>query len=144
MRHIKAILVIMCGLALLSCRKEPAQESEPLLEVNYNNVSGIWTLEKVGEAPLLDGTFLDIELTRSEKTFTITTNLDSFSDFAHTLTGTYAITTTAETGSIVEGMYDHDSGFWSHNYRIDLLSSTRMVWSAVDNPEFVQTFSRKQ
>ncbi|MGN0201551.1 MAG: hypothetical protein ACI399_01420 [Candidatus Cryptobacteroides sp.] len=144
MKHIKVILAIVCGLAILSCRKEEKDLSEPLLEVNYNNVSGTWTLEKVGEIPLMNGTFFEIELTRSEKTFSITTNLDSFTDCGHTVTGTYAITTSAAEGSVIEGMYDHDSGFWSHNYRIDRLSATTMVWSAVDDPEYVQTFSRKE
>ena len=143
MKFVKFLLGLCLATALLSCSKENSKDgSEPLLEVNYNNINGKWTLEQVNGKTLLDGTFLELSLERSEHSFEIVTNLDSFQDAPHTMSGTYALSISAEQGAVIEGKYDHDSGFWSHDYVIERLSASSMLWVALDNPELTQFFTR--
>ena len=47
-----------------------------------------------------------------------------------------------ERGAVIDGVYDHDAGFWSHRYVISDLTVDSMVWTAYDSPEYVQEFRR--
>ena len=69
-------------------------------------------------------------------------NLDSFTNVPHVVTGSYFIETDPEFGAIIRGVYDHDSGDWAHRYIITDLTEDSMIWTAKDNPGFVQKFAR--
>lgn len=145
MRLIKTLLAICLSILLTSCNKTSSKDGiEPLLEVNYNNISGNWSLEMLNGKTLLDGTFLKLKLERSEHTFELSTNLDSFQDVPHNMTGTYALSVSAQDGAVIEGKYDHDSGFWSHDYVIERLSASSMLWVALDDPDLTQLFKRTE
>ncbi|MGN1225742.1 MAG: hypothetical protein ACI4TL_00730 [Candidatus Cryptobacteroides sp.] len=145
MRYLKTLLALCLAILLTSCSKENSKDgSEPLLEVNYYNISGSWSLEMLNGKPLLDGTFMELKLERSEHTFEISTNLDSFQNVPHTMSGTYALSVSAQDGAVIEGKYDHDSGFWSHDYVIERLGANSMLWVALDDPDLTQLFKRTE
>ena len=97
---------------------------------------------KLNGNALEEGTFMNIELVRNDETFTIVQNFDSFQDIPHTVTGRYSLTIEVERGAVIDGVYDHDAGFWSHRYVISDLTVDSMVWTAYDSPEYVQEFRR--
>ncbi|MGM9788506.1 MAG: hypothetical protein ACI3ZF_06385 [Candidatus Cryptobacteroides sp.] len=145
MRYLKTLLALCLSILLTSCNKTSSKDGiEPLLEVNYNNISGNWSLEMLNGKSLLDGTFLELKLNRSEHTFELSTNLDSFQNVPHTMSGTYALSVSAQDGAVIEGKYDHDSGFWSHDYVIERLSASSMLWIALDDPDLTQLFKRTE
>lgn len=135
------ICAIISLTAAIACSKD--EESGPVyLEVNKNNISGKWELVKLNGNALEEGTFMNIELVRNDETFTIVQNFDSFQDIPHTVTGRYSLTIEVERGAVIDGVYDHDAGFWSHRYVISDLTVDSMVWTAYDSPEYVQEFRR--
>lgn len=85
---------------------------------------------------------MEIEFVRNDETFTMSQNFDSFQDIPHTVTGRYSLSTDVERGAVIDGVYDHDAGFWSHRYVISGLTSDSMVWTAYDSPDFTNEFRR--
>lgn len=141
----KRFLSIIASLAAFLSIAASCTEKEPVieyLEVNKNNISGVWALKEWNGAPLMEGTSLTVELKRDDATFTITGNLDSFGDLPRIVTGRYSLETFDDLGTVISGDYDHDSGFWSHSYMIRDLTSSSMTWIAVDDENFVQVFER--
>ena len=69
-------------------------------------------------------------------------NLDSFNDIPHVVSGSYYLETDPAVGAIIRGNYDHDSGDWAHRYIITELTADQMVWTAKDDPTFVQLWKR--
>lgn len=135
-------LTILLTLALLaiSCRKEPAAMPEPLLDVNANNISGVWRLVQWnGNAPA-EGTYVYIEFTRRDQLFTIYQNLDSAG--GRKITGRYNIYTDDESGAVIRGLYDYGNGDWAHRYIISALTRVRMTWTAKDDPDDVSVYER--
>lgn len=135
------IFSILTTLALAGCSKDGERGPE-YLEVNKNNISGKWELVEFNGQPLAEGTYMEIELVRNDETFTINQNFDSFQDIPHTVTGRYSLSTDVERGVVIDGVYDHDAGFWSHSYVISELTAGSMVWTAYDSPDFTQEFRR--
>lgn len=142
---IKTILVYFSFLGVFasaSCTKEPVNEEPVYLEVNANNISGNWSLAAWNGSELKEGTFMYVNFVRNDKTFTIWSNMDSFSDIPHKSTGEFSIVEDEEFGAVIMGKYDYDSGFWSHDYVVMDLTDSEMTWVAKDNPDFIQHFVR--
>lgn len=131
---------IVILLALCSCGKETPQIE--YLEVNRNNISGSWKLDSWNSEPMLEGSYFYINLVRNDGTYTIRQNLDGFPESGRTITGSYDLRDEEGVGTIISGLYDHDSGFWSHEYIIRKLTADSMEWTALDDGSFIQTFSR--
>ena len=141
MKRIKTILLLsLC--ALLSACNKLATEEEPYLEINRNNISGVWELSQWNGNDLAEGSYFHINLVRNDGTFTILQNLDAFHESPREITGRYDLVQDDVLGTVISGLYDHDSGFWAHNYVISKLTASSMVWTAVDDPDFVQLFKR--
>ena len=141
MKRIKTILLLsLC--ALLSACNKPATEEEPYLEINRNNISGVWELSQWNGNDLAEGSYFHINLVRNDGTFTIVQNMDAFPEIPREITGRYDLREDEVYGSVISGIYDHDSGFWSHEYSITSLTDVRMQWVATDDPDFVQIFER--
>ena len=141
MKNISKILCIAGLLFAIACVKEE-QVGEPQLEVNRNNISGEWELVEWNGSSLEEGTFFRITLVRNDGTFTIVQNMDAFPEIPREITGRYDLATDEVHGTVISGIYDHDSGFWSHDYAITTLTAFRMHWVATDDPTFVQIFER--
>lgn len=137
-------LLMALGLILCmgACTKNTGSETVEWLEVNNNNISGKWELVEWNGRQLEEGSYFQIELVRNDETFTIWQNMDSFQNIAHEITGRYSLSTDPAKGSIIEGIYDHDSDFWNHSYIIRDLTKDSMLWIATDDEEFTQLFSR--
>ncbi len=137
------VLAVIAALTLTSC--DPDFNTLPVnqeLEVNAHNLSGKWMLESWNNAQLEDGTYVYIDIVRDDRTYTIYQNLDSFSNVPHVVTGSYHIDTDPELGAIIRGNYDHDSGDWAHRYIVTSLTADDMVWTAKDDPEYIQHYTR--
>lgn len=135
------ILAAICVLSLASCTKQDG--GEVYLEVNRNNISGSWELSTWNGKPLEEGSYFRITLVRNDGTFTILQNLDAFPEYPREITGRYDLADDDALGTVISGIYDHDSGRWSHDYVISGLTSTSMTWTAVDDGSFVQVFTRE-
>ena len=129
-------------LAVSSCEKEIGGDEELLLEVNANNISGKWQLMQWNESSLNDDTYVYIDIVRNDRTYTMYQNIDSFKDVPHMITGSYYLEVDPAVGAVIRGNYDHDSGDWAHRYIITDLTRTKMVWTAKDDPTFVQIWNR--
>lgn len=142
MNRFKLSLLLLAVLSsfAVSCVKDELPPKDEYLEVNANNISGKWKLEEWNGSPLSDGTFVYIDIERKDRKYTIYQNLDSFADVPHIVSGTYNIDTDPELGAVIRGSYDHDSGEWAHRYIITELTSGSMVWTAKDDPGFVQRY----
>lgn len=137
------VLAVIAALTLTSC--DPDFNTLPVnqeLEVNAHNLSGKWMLESWNNAQLEDGTYVYIDIVRDDRTYTMYQNLDSFSNVPHVVTGSYHIDTDPELGAIIRGNYDHDSGDWAHRYIVTSLTADDMVWTAKDDPEYIQHYTR--
>ena len=140
MKNIKSILIAVLCLTALSCNKH--HEEEVYLEVNRNNISGCWALSSWNGNELAEGSFFYIKLVRNDGSYTILESLDAFPEAPSRITGRYALSDDEVFGTVISGLYDHDAGYWAHDYVISLLTADSMVWTAVDDPFFVQTFVR--
>lgn len=134
-------MAILCMTAV-SCTEKNTQITEEYLDVNANNISGKWELVEWNGAVLTGGTYVFLDIVRNDRTYTMYQNLDSFTNVPHVVTGSYYIETDPELGAIIRGVYDHDSGDWTHRYIVSDLTKDSMIWIAKDDPEFVQKFAR--
>lgn len=134
---------LVAAVTAVSCNKNDLSEpQEEQLEVNANNISGKWMLVEWNNAPLVEGTYVYLEILRNEKTYTLYQNLDSFAGVPHVITGSYYLYNDVESGAVIRGNYDYDRGDWSDRYVISSLTATKMVWTGKNDPSFVQEFSR--
>ena len=135
--------MFLSAFAAVSCELvEDGGIQEPLLEVNANNISGQWQLKQWNENTLNDDTYVYIDIVRNDRTYTMYQNIDSFKDVPHKITGSYYIEVDPAIGAVIRGNYDHDSGDWAHRYIITDLTRSKMVWTAKDDPAFVQIWNR--
>ena len=143
MKRILNLIMFLSAFAAVSCELvEDGGIQEPLLEVNANNISGQWQLKQWNETTLNDDTYVYIDIVRNDRTYTMYQNIDSFKDVPHKVTGSYYLEVDPAIGAVIRGNYDHDSGDWAHRYIITDLSRTKMVWTAKDDPTFVQIWNR--
>ncbi|MGN0188204.1 MAG: hypothetical protein ACI395_01685 [Candidatus Cryptobacteroides sp.] len=132
-----AALVLMTSTVSCSKTEVPAVQ---YLEVTAANIAGSWTLSTWNGSPLSEGCYVNVSFDRKEKTFEMYQNLDSFSE--RKLTGQFNILKDESYGSIIRGVYDYETGFWSHDYIIRDLTADSMVWIAVDDPDDVTVYVR--
>ena len=143
MKRILNLIMFLSAFAAVSCELvEDGGIQEPLLEVNANNISGQWQLKQWNENTLNDDTYVYIDIVRNDRTYTMYQNIDSFKDVSHRITGSYYIEVDPAIGAVIRGNYDHDSGDWAHRYIITDLTRSKMVWTAKDDPAFVQIWNR--
>lgn len=139
----KLLLVALMSLVAVAC-ESPAEENvaEQQLEVTPNNIAGSWALEQLNGEALPEGSYVYIDFVRSDRTFTLYQNVDSFGN--RTLTGRYFIYVDEEMGtSVIRGEYDHGMGEWNHRYIVESLTSTAITLVAKDNAEDVCVYTRK-
>ena len=140
MKHLLRLTTIVAiVLAAVSCEKK-SETAEPWLAVTSNNISGIWKLAEWNGNKPAEGTYVYMEITRSDKEFTIYDNLNTFS--AHKTTGRYNIVEDDVLGSVIRGMYDHGKGDWSHRYVIRNLTKESMTWIATDDATNISVYVR--
>lgn len=141
MDRIRMFVALAFVFAAVSCER-PEVVKEKYLEVNVNNISGKWELVEWSGVTMAEGTYVFIDLVRNDRTYTIWQNVDSFSDVPHIVTGSYNLEIYPETGAVIRGNYDHDSGDWAHRYIITELTEDSMTWTAKDDLTYVQRFRR--
>lgn len=125
--------------AFCSC-SDKIDYSDTGLDVNPNNLAGVWHLASWNGSPMAEGTFVYIEFTRKDKEYTMYQNLDSFT--SRLITGNYNLRSDAEFGPYILGQYDYDNGEWAHRYLIRDLTRESMTWIAMDDHNEIQVFKR--
>lgn len=141
MKHLlKVTIVLATILAAISCEKKIDVPEEPLLDVTANNISGIWKVAEWNGHSLEEGTYVYIEFTRRDQTFTIYQNTDSF--IARKITGRFNITEDEEFGAIIRGQYDYGNGDWRHRYIVRELKKSTMTWIAKDDVDDITVYER--
>jgi hypothetical protein len=137
-RILKLTFVTIVLSALCAC--EDKVETPRFLEVTPNNISGSWRLESSCGEPLANGCYVYIDFDRKERTFKMYQNTDSFS--TRYITGRYFIYTDGEAGAVIRGDYDYGNGAWTHRYIVSDLTSKRMIWRALDDPDYIDIYVR--
>ncbi|MBO5216839.1 MAG: lipocalin family protein [Alistipes sp.] len=135
--------VVFLTFVVLAFAVSCSDDSEPqpeYLEVTRGNIAGVWKLESWMDAPLSDGSYVYIEFNRSDRSYTMWQNIDSFQ--LRKLTGLYWIEIDEELGAIIRGSYDHGVGEWAHRYIVSDLTEGTMVWTAKDNESDVSVYVR--
>ena len=126
--------------AAVSCSKHD-DTPDPSLDINVSNIAGIWKLATWNDGTsLADGTYVYMELTRRDRTFTLYENLDSF--IATRKSGVYNIEIDEDLGAVIRGQYDYGNGDWRHRYIITSLTADTMVWVAKDDAADVSVYER--
>ena len=138
----RIITILLLAVALISCAEKETPVVEEQLDVNAHNISGSWKLVEWNGSALNESTYMYVNFVRNDKTFTIYQNLDSFNNVPHVATGTFYIETDMELGAIIRGMYDYDSGDWSHRYIVKSLTASEMIWIAKDDDTYIQKFAK--
>lgn len=141
MNKIKSIFVVFAA-ALLSVSCDKSEPAVNYLPVTPHNISGEWKLVEWSKASLEEGIYFYIELVRKDREYTIWQNFDSMGDMPHVITGEFNIELTDEGKPLIRGVYDYGEGLWSHKYLVSELTQTSMVWTAEDDPSFIQKFVR--
>ena len=139
-RTVIASILAAASFAAGSCEKTP--EDIVYLEVKANNISGQWQLVEWNGVSLSDGTYVYLDLVRTDRTYVMYQNVNSFPHLPAIVTGSYHIENDPESGAVIRGIYDHDAGDWSHRYIITDLTATEMTWIAKDDETYVQKFAR--
>ncbi len=125
-----------------SCAKvNPVNPDEVLLEVNASNLHGNWQLTSVNGAALEEGTYFYINFNRSGNEYTIWETLTSIPSSPNVDEGTFQFYVDPELGTYIRGI-DNVKEEWSDLYVIKELTKNSMIWVGVNNPEFIQTFTR--
>ena len=130
-------------LLAVSCSK-PAPETIQYLEVNASNLHGDWELVSIKDQPLEEGASFRINFNRSGEEFKIWNAMNSIPSSYDYSEGTFKIyNDRPELGPYIRGI-DNAGEEWGDLYVIKELTRTDMTWVGVNDPTFVQTFSRIQ
>lgn len=134
------LLFAAAAVALFSgCSKD--DETEQPLEVNYNNIAGIWQLTEWNGQALPSSTYFYMQIERRDHKFKIWQNMDSM--LTRYITGTYTIETDAYLGYVISGEYDYGAGSWKNDYIVtNLMPSGKMTWTVKDNSGDVSVYTR--
>ena len=136
----RTALLLATVVALGAC-SDKEEYTDPGLEVTVSNIAGIWKLATWNDGTsLADGTYVYMELTRRDRTFTLYENLDSF--IATRKSGVYNIEIDEDLGAVIRGQYDYGNGDWRHRYIITSLTADTMVWVAKDDAADVSVYER--
>ncbi len=139
MKNLFKIALVTITISLFGACTDKVETTE-FLDVTPNNISGSWRLESTCGSALAEGCYVYIDFDRKERSFEIYQNTDSFS--TRYITGRYFIYTDDEAGSVIRGDYDYGNGSWTHRYVVSDLTSKRMVWRALDDPDYVDVYVR--
>lgn len=139
MKNLLKLTLVAVAFALLGACDDKA-DTPHYLEVTPNNISGSWRLESTCGEPLAEGCYVYVDFDRKERSFELYQNTDSFS--TRYITGRYFIYTDEEAGAVIRGDYDYGNGAWAHRYIVSNLTAKRMVWTALDNPDYVDVYVR--
>lgn len=125
-----------------ACEQPTAEPQTPeQLEVSPNNISGSWQLTLWNNESLPEGLYVYIDFVRSDRTFTMYQNTDSY--YTRTLTGKFNIYVDEELGvAVLRGEYDHGTGEWNHRYIVESLTAEEMLLVAKDTPTERLTYTR--
>lgn len=137
-RLIKQTMAVAVALIMAACTEKI--DTSKYLNVTPNNISGSWRLESSCGEPLADGAYVYINFDRKERSFEMFQNTDSFS--TRYITGRYFIYTDGESGAVIRGDYDYGNGSWTYRYVVTNLTKKRMVWTALDNSDYVDVYVR--
>ena len=144
MKRITAIFTALAGLALLfstSCTKPDLEIPVVYLDVNASNLHGNWKLQSVNGELQKESSFFYINFDRSGNKFQIWENHTAIpSTYSHS-EGTFALYTEPETGTYIRGI-DNVKEEWSDTYVIKDLTKDTMTWVGMNDPTFVQVFTR--
>lgn len=141
MKHfLRNFLIAAAAVSLaVSCDKNDASGAEEYLALNNFNIAGTWELVEWNGAPLAEGTYAYIELTRQGE-FTSYTNIEATSVVTTVMTGTYDIDNEDDS---VGGYYDYmDYRQWAHRYVVSCLTGDSMTWTASDDASEVRVYAR--
>ena len=127
-------------LLAVSCSKT-APETTQYLEVNASNLHGDWELVSIKGQPLEEGASFRINFNRSGEEFKIWNAMNSIPSSYDYSEGTFKLDDDPELGTYIRGI-DNAGEEWGDLYVIKELTRTDMTWVGVNNPSFVQTFSR--
>lgn len=143
LNRIFIILAASTVLMALSCSKvNPVDETEPLLEVNASNLHGSWTLTSINAASLPQGAYFHINFDRSGEKFQIWNAMNSIPSSYDYSEGTFKLySDDPELGIYIRGI-DSVGEEWSDLYVIKQLTAKSMVWIGVNDPTFIQEFTR--
>lgn len=138
---LKLMVVASLMLGAWACSPEEKPQEEPQIEITPNNISGSWMLSIWNDEPLPEGSFVYIDFVRSDSTYTLYQNIDSFG--TRIITGRFFLYVDEEIGAaVLRGNYDHSAGEWNHRYIVESLTATTMRLVAKDNAEDVHTYVR--
>lgn len=143
LNRIFIILAASTVLMALSCSKvNPVDETEPQLEVNASNLHGSWTLTSINTASLPQGAYFHINFDRSGDKFQIWNAMNSIPSSYDYSEGTFKLySDDPELGIYIRGI-DSVGEEWSDLYVIKQLTAKSMVWIGVNDPTFIQEFTR--
>lgn len=138
MKKILEIAAVLSAslLVLVSCEKTDYTGPE-YLGVTSTNIAGTWQVTMLGGLPLEEGSLVYYEFVRRGSTFAMYDNLAS--SMLDKNTGVFSLN---ETDATIQGKFDYSAGSWSHTYVISELTETSMVWTAVDDPDYVTKYVR--
>ena len=144
MKRITAIFTALAAMALLfstSCTKPDLEIPVVYLDVNASNLHGNWKLQSVNGELQKESSFFYINFDRSGNKFQIWENHTAIpSTYSHS-EGTFALYTGPETGTYIRGI-DNVKEEWSDTYVIKDLTKDTMTWVGMNDPTFVQVFTR--
>ena len=143
LNRIFIILAASTALMALSCSKvNPVDETEQLLEVNASNLHGSWTLTSINAASLPQGAYFHINFDRSGEKFQIWNAMNSIPSSYDYSEGTFKLySDDPELGIYIRGI-DSVGEEWSDLYVIKQLTAKSMVCIGVNDPTFIQEFTR--
>lgn len=135
----KLIVLAFALCSFWACNDDDSKVSLPE-PVTYAKVAGIWQLTQWNGEALNDSRYCYIVLGRSEHTIDMYQNFDS-SKSRH-ITGTYSLKDDEDLGTLIEGVYDHGSGFWNNTYIISNITDKTMTWVVSTDPPDVTVYTR--
>lgn len=142
MKYLKIAFVAVAAL-LGSCHNPESEPVEPLLDVTPSNIAGVWMLESYdGGATLAEGSYVYLDIVRSDRTYTLYQNVGSMG--VEVKTGRYYIENDPELGAVIRGTYgtsEYDYDEWSHRYIVEL-TAKQMRWTAKDDRADVSVYRR--
>ena len=112
----------------------------PFLDPTYGNMAGTWRLSAWNGVEQGDSPDMYIIFDRKEQAFSMYQNHDSGK--SRYITGSFELVRDKNEHFVIKGIYDHASGFWSHDYFITAMTASQMTWIATDNPSDVSVYTR--